>query len=670
MNFNWNFFIVIFFVILTNINGECPMKRKVDNGKSPGTVDNKPPSIMPPDHYIQTTFIYRDLTEDEKKFSTNVINVINALRFPLKEQGKLTIDNENINCNEKGFIKCEEFPKESSFHFLIVEDSSRGAAIYTIPSILNREIGQIEAALLDAFSRHSLFSLMGFTSLQENSEIGFISEIPVNELKEMVENNKKEEKKRKKMEEIIKKRKAVKVFTRGVFELDLIDEKILELKSIESPTSFGKLENWKEDMLNNAIEENDIVFVMFWSNTSSISTHSIKLWAKASDKVNDIILADTRKIKIGYVACHNEMELCEIYGIGKKNQHYLFMYENGKISLNMPNIKDENYYIEWIQMILDNPSIELENEEDIENVMNGNMVGFNGKRKAITLGIFNDIESNDFKNFEKVSLLFRGKYHFVYYFNDDTDSTITVIRPFENGKNQMRLYDGDFTIESIMEFVSYASLPTVIDLTNGFTNDAILKRNKVIVMIHNNNQDIKQEYINKVTEYVNWKTGKSVIFTYIDYKKDNDIHKILLQKFHLTDDELPYIFMYENNHFSIKKCTQKSFDIKKIVEMNEKDYDRRLAFPTHIVNPLRYLNLAKTNVIFGEQNILLLAGSVYEPEDDDDIEEDPHVFEKLDLSKMGGCPMAHIASRLREKEIEEENEEEDEINYEIKKDEL
>uniref|UniRef100_A0A0K0EHL6 Thioredoxin domain-containing protein n=2 Tax=Strongyloides stercoralis TaxID=6248 RepID=A0A0K0EHL6_STRER len=669
MNFKWKYLIVLFFFILTNINGECPMKKKKSIGQPSGNVDNKPPSIIPPDHYIQTTFIYRDLTEDEKIFSENVISMINALRLPLKEQGKVTVDNENINCNKEGFIKCDEFPKESSFHFLIVEDSSRGAAIYTIPSILNRNIGQIESALLDAFSRHSLYSLMGFTTLQENTEIGFISEIQTDELKEMIDNNIKEEKKKKKMEEILKKRKAVKVFTRGTFELDLVDEKILELRDIKQPTSFGILENWKDDMLNNAIEKNDIVFVMFWSNSSSISTHALTLWAEASNKLKNIILADKKKIKIGYVACHNEMELCEIYGIGKKNQHYLFMYENGKISLNMPNIKDENYYIEWIQMMLNSPTIELETEKDIENIMNGNMIGFNDKRKAITFGAFNDKENIMFKNFEKVSLLLRGKYHFVYHINSETTPTITVIRPFEKEKNQMRLYEGDFDVESIMEFISYASLPTVIDLTNGFTNDAILKRNKVIILIHNNDEKIKQEYINKVTEYVNWQTGKTVIFTYIDYKKDNDMHKILLQKFHLTDDELPYIFMYENNRFSIKKCTKETFDIKKIVDMKEDDYDKRLLFPTHIINPLRYLNLVKTNIIFGEQNILLLAGSIYEPEDEDDVEENPHVFEKLDFSKMGGCPMAHIVSRLSEKEIDDE-EEEEEINYKIKKDEL
>uniref|UniRef100_A0A0N5BSU1 Thioredoxin domain-containing protein n=1 Tax=Strongyloides papillosus TaxID=174720 RepID=A0A0N5BSU1_STREA len=643
------------------------------SGESPEGIENKPPSIMPPDHYIQTTFIYRDLTESEKKFSSNVISVINNLRQPLKEQGKVTIDNENINCNDKGFVKCEEYPKESAFHFLIVEDSSRGAAVYAIPSILNREVGQIEAALLDAFSRHSHFSLMGFASPEAKLELGFINELSVGELQEMINSNKKEEKRREKMKEILKKRKAVKVFIRGPFELDLVDEKILEFRDIKQPTSFGELEHWREDMLNNAIENNDVVFVMFWSNTSSTSTHAIKLWADASTKLKSNILLDTRKIKIGYVSCHDEMELCEIYGIGKKNQHYLFMYENGKVSLNMPNMKDGDYYVEWIQMMLDSPTIKLRDEDSMENVMNGNMVGFNGKRKAITLGVFNDKDSKEFQHFERVSLLLRGKYHFVYYIDSETDPTLSVIRPYEKEDNQLRLYEGDFSLESIMEFVSYASLPTIIDLTNGFTNDAILKRNKVIIMINNNDKKVKEEYFYKVSKYVTWETGKNTIFAYVDFKEDNDIHKVMLQKFYITGDELPYIFMYENNRFSIKKYSSNNFNVKEVVDMKDEDYDKRLLFPPHIVNPLRYLNLNKINNIFGEQNILLLAESVYEAEDeDDDIEEDPHVFEKLDLSKMGGCPMAHIALKLQEKEVESDDNEEVEegTDYVVTKDEL
>uniref|UniRef100_A0A0N4Z0B6 Thioredoxin-like fold domain-containing protein n=1 Tax=Parastrongyloides trichosuri TaxID=131310 RepID=A0A0N4Z0B6_PARTI len=617
------------------------------------------PSSMPPDHFIQTSFIFRNLNNNDMEFSKNIIEIMNKLRPRLLRNGKVTVDNENINCNEQGYVKCDEYPKKASFHFLIIEDSSHGAAIYTIPRTLNRNVGQIEAAILDALSRHSLFSLMSFISKEHEMELGFIKELSNEELLEMIKDNEDgNDNNYKKIKEIkkSKKKNPIKIFTRGPFELDLLDEKILEFRDIQEPSGFGSLIKWDGESLNKAIEDNDIIFVMFWSKTNMISMHSISLWIDASDKLKNIILSDVRKIKIGFVSCHEEPETCQLYGIGKKNEHYIYMYENGKVSLNMPNMRDGDFYVEWVQMLLDDPLIEVEDEDDIENVMNGYMVGFNGKRKAITLGIFNNRDSHEFNNFKQVALLLRGKYHFVWHENADTGNTVTVLRPYENDKDIMRLYNGNFEVESLIEFISYASLPTVIDLSNGFSNDIILKKNKVMIMIHNDDEEFKKEYISKVNEYVKWDTGKEIMFCYINYKKDNVPYGLMLAKFHITIEDLPQIFMYEDNKFRIKSyVNRKEIDIKEIIEMKEEEFDRRLLFPKHIVNPMRYLNLEKSNQIFGRQNVLLLADPVYEfDENDDDNEYDPHMFDKIDFAKMGGCPMAAYANRMREKELEKE----------------
>uniref|UniRef100_A0AC35TRL1 Thioredoxin domain-containing protein n=1 Tax=Rhabditophanes sp. KR3021 TaxID=114890 RepID=A0AC35TRL1_9BILA len=629
------------------------MRQKNKLSEDPNDVeDTKPPSFSPPQHFIQTTFLYRDVSELDKEYSQSVIERLNLLRSHLMKNAKVTIDNENIDCGQEGFVKCKEYPTKDGFHFLIIEDSAHGAAIYTIPRVLNRDDLKIEVALLDALSRHSLYSLMSFASKEAELELGFIKELSQEELEEMSRDRKEGERQEKKDQEKATKNKVSKIFTRGPFEMDLVDEKILEFREIEEPTDFGKLEKFGTDQLNNAIEQNDVVFVMFWSKANPISLHAIKLWIDASHRLYNVIIGDPRKIKIGHVSCFDDAQVCELFGVGRVNQHYLFMYENGRVSLNSPNMKDGIYYEEWVQMMLDGIVVELEDEEAVENAMKGNMVGFSGKRQAITIGIFPSNNCPEFEVYEKVAKLLRGKYHFVFHQNPEASPTIVIVRGKEDEGHQMRLYDGEFRITPIIEFIGFASIPNVLDLSGGFTNDVILKRNKIVIMIDNMNGKRKVEFSEVVSKYITWETGKETLFGSIDYIHKNVPHDLMITKFDVDILRLPYIFVFEKNRFLVKSLKDEPFDIEKILQLKDSEYERRLAFPTHIVNPLRYLNLEKTNIIFGRQNVLLLADPVLEI-DEDDEDADPHSFAKLDLSNMGGCPMAAMAGKMKMKKRDE-----------------
>jgi len=74
---------------------------------------------------------------------------LNHVGRTLREEGHITIDNENIDCAQPS-KHCNEYPLTNPFHFLVVEDSTRGAAVYSIDRKHNgQRPGSIEMAILE-----------------------------------------------------------------------------------------------------------------------------------------------------------------------------------------------------------------------------------------------------------------------------------------------------------------------------------------------------------------------------------------------------------------------------------------------------------------------------------------------------------------------------------------
>lgn len=90
---------------------------------------------------------------------------ISELRPVLKKAALVTIENENIDCSQNEYQRCFEYPLDKPYHFIIVEDSRNGAAVYSIDNpttteydkkSFSKKLAIIEAALLDVLSRHRL----------------------------------------------------------------------------------------------------------------------------------------------------------------------------------------------------------------------------------------------------------------------------------------------------------------------------------------------------------------------------------------------------------------------------------------------------------------------------------------------------------------------------------
>lgn len=62
-------------------------------------------------------------SDEDRQYSQSVIEEIQRLRPRLKSNARVTVDNENVDCSADGFPRCEEYPTDVAYHFMVIEDS-------------------------------------------------------------------------------------------------------------------------------------------------------------------------------------------------------------------------------------------------------------------------------------------------------------------------------------------------------------------------------------------------------------------------------------------------------------------------------------------------------------------------------------------------------------------
>ncbi|KHJ88688.1 hypothetical protein OESDEN_11517 [Oesophagostomum dentatum] len=190
--------------------------------------------------------------EQQKDYAALVTAKLYELRKRLKQQARLTVDLEVVSCVEDSeHYRCGDYQQEGSYHYLIVQDAAKGAAVYSLERKLNeKSAGATEMAILDALSRHSPGSLTHYATPEAEKEVGFVRALTEKELR------------------TISKPPRVEMELFSPTELNLIETDLLEFRSGEE---LDKVEhklvvykNQKE--FDAALEANKHLFILFWSH--------------------------------------------------------------------------------------------------------------------------------------------------------------------------------------------------------------------------------------------------------------------------------------------------------------------------------------------------------------------------------------------------------------------
>ncbi|TKR67439.1 hypothetical protein L596_023591 [Steinernema carpocapsae] len=590
--------------------GQCTRKL----GKAPEVeLDAKPPAQLPPDHFVQSTFIYRLVTDEDAEYASNVAQKIGELREHLKIRARLSIDNENIDCTMNEVRRCAEFPAKGAFHFLVVEDSSHGAAIYSIDRKLNEESEEkIEMALLDVFSRHSKVPLMDLGSAKADKILGFVRELSIEEIQEFQTENKQK-----------KAKKPSKHFfgSRSPFELDLIEPHILEFRMANfGKDEFSALKALNKEEFRKTIDENQFVFVHFWTNAQISSIH-----------------AHHFGFRFGRLS--RSGQFLHRRGIGNIEDYYsIVAFKNGERYAVTRNIKDEDYYVNWVKMLTSGPIIEVNTEEDLKEARRGRISGFEEVRPAVTVAVFASKESAEFTHFENAAEILNGRYHFVVFINEKAEKpTISTFRPTE--KTKRTDYSGMFDPKSIIEHVTSSSMPSLIDISKGFTPDLIRSAFETILLIHSNSGNAA-EYV----EYASKNKNKNTIFMILN-RASSDVLPLnaFLEKLNPPTLKEPVLVIYKRNAFRMAAVDQRPLSIQ-INELEDLEPPQLMLKPSD-VNPFKHLHSEAINTIFGRQEVMLLPDPVVSDS------AHSHGLEGLDFGEAaasGGCPMMAQMNQMRD----------------------
>uniref|UniRef100_A0A915AXU4 Peptidase S1 domain-containing protein n=1 Tax=Parascaris univalens TaxID=6257 RepID=A0A915AXU4_PARUN len=423
------------------------------------------------------------------------------------------------------------------------------------------------------------------------------------------------------------------IISRSPLETNLIEMSLLEFRSFAEKENWRKLDEFDETTLNTAMNRQQLSFILFWTNVNSISQHAFWLWSKASE----ILKPRYADISFGALACHKRPQLCDANQLSKTDDfHTVFAYRNGKRYTSLKDMKDINYYVQWVTMLMSGTAIELKTENDLKEARKGKIASFDELRPAITIGIFDSTSTKHFKMFMEICEIFIGRYHFVYFIKKGSTDRIFTVRPYEKKKRVD--FDESFDAESLAQFVTQSSFPSIVDITRGFTSDILLRQPRpVVVLLHSS--------ANEISSFVDFCSTKSRhICTHI-IRDRCDILDDMLNQISLDKSDSPKIIVFVKDKIYVSEYEKykNAKELKEAIEAVIRT-DPIKIIAENDVHPLRYLQLAHVNEVFGAQQITLLPDPQivdtyfhHDIEDMDDIGD-----------SYGGCPVMSRLHRMKD----------------------
>ncbi|KAL4003411.1 Thioredoxin-like domain family protein [Acanthocheilonema viteae] len=413
--------------------------------------------------------------ELDQLFSDDMLSVLDEITRRLRREVRVNLIVKKINCAKDEQSKCLHYSLHESFHWLIINDLDKGDVIYEITAKFNRNKAIIEASLLNTLSQHSIHDLTAYCSKEADKEVGFVRRLSDEELMDKQRKSK-----------VTKFKNTI---LRSPLELNLIEPLLLERRSFDKPLNWHQLQRMNKSTLDDAINNDQLTFILFWNADNIISKHIFYLWAEAS---KSLVLRHPT-ITFGALACHEFDELCDDYITKPNDYHTVFAYKESDIFGKIGGLRDAKYYIDWVQLLTLSPAQEIRSDDELKQIKAGALESFDGIRPAITIGIFNDRNGNEASVFMQAAENLKGRYHFVYLIRKSHPNSVYTIRVLE--KRKRIDFTSIYEIQELIDFVIHSSLPTVFDISNGFTSDILTHQMQpIILFIDNGNEDEKSKF--------------------------------------------------------------------------------------------------------------------------------------------------------------------------------
>ncbi|KAF1761913.1 hypothetical protein GCK72_010172 [Caenorhabditis remanei] len=346
-----------------------------------------------------------------------------------------------------------------------------------------------------------------------------------------------------------------------------------------------------------------------------VSLHTFNLWSRVGDKIK--VPEDTL---LAHVPCHENSHFCQ--GLSAEDYHTVVSYRNGQNTGKTENIGDEEFYENWIELSILGPIQKLSNESELSKFKKGIVNG--KKRLSVTIGVFPSEQDTSFQHFQISAEKLAGKYYSSYFINENSKPAITTYRHSE--KQKRTDYSGKFDPASVMEFITKSSIPSVIDISTGFTTEILFYQKRPILILFGE----EFEPFSKLSARQD--ARKHYIFTKISGENRN-IQKAK-EALGVVGNEPVIVLLNKDRVHLISISKPKCPDhLQKLLQMiSTSEADKVLS--TKNPHPLCFLQVERVNEIFGfEETIVLPDHTLFM--DSDPFSRHPAISES---GGSGGCP--------------------------------
>ncbi|CAI2349660.1 unnamed protein product [Caenorhabditis sp. 36 PRJEB53466] len=324
-----------------------------------------------------------------------------------------------------------------------------------------------------------------------------------------------------------------------------------------------------------------------------VSLHTFNLWSRTAEKLS----ADriSTEVILAHVPCQENADFCQ--GLNAEDFHTVVSYRNGQNNGKTENLGDEEYYARWIELVLAGNIQKIDSESQLAELKKGVFMG--KKRMSVTIGIFGSEEDTSLQHLRIASEKLAGKYYLAYFINKNAKPSVTTYRSAE--KQKRTDYSGKFDPATLMEFLTKSSLPSIIDITAGFSTDLLFHQKRPILIL------IGPEPSDSFVKLsARQDARKSYIFTRISTDSQNGNVKKCLEALGVEENESTVLILNKDRIHKIPTSKAKCPDHlhKLIRSISTGEADKVLS--TKSAHPLRYLQVGHVNKLFGFEETVVL----------------------------------------------------------------
>ncbi|CAJ0599562.1 unnamed protein product [Cylicocyclus nassatus] len=177
-----------------------------------------------------------------------------------------------------------------------------------------------------------------------------------------------------------------------------------------------------------------------------------------------------------------------------------------------------------------------------------------------------------------------------------------------------------------MAFITTASFPNVIDITDGFTTNLLFRQPRKVVILVASSMFDNSSYVSLASRR---DARKFAVFTLLN--SDKEITSEIMKQFDLPEQQKPQVLLLDKQSV-YQLLLEESTSADAIWEWMQNDDDT----PTKLLSvrdphPLRFLQKAKVDAVFGYQNTLTLP-------DESLFQEIVTHVDTPAIPSTGGCP--------------------------------